>query len=356
MKITAVTPFVLGTQWRNLVYVKVETDEGLVGVGESRPINKVDSLVGYLNDVTDRFVLGIDPFDIERLMRRLTIEDYGKPGEIAMTGLAVIEMACWDIIGKALGQPVYRLLGGAVRDKIKAYANGWYTVERTPEEFHAAAQRAVAKGYRALKFDPFGAGYYEMERAEKVKTIGLVEAVRDAVGPDVEILIEMHGRFNPVTAVEMSMELAPFKPSWVEEPVPPANMLALQEGDRRRTPAGRARGDRRAAAHHARVPRAVRTARRRHHPARHRPLWRHSEHQEAGGVGRHLLRADRARTTSAGRWRPRPRCTWPPARPTSRSRSTSTTSTSPTCWTRRRACPRSWTATSPCPRVRAWAW
>ena len=229
MKITAVTPFVLGTQWRNLVYVKVETDEGLVGVGESRPINKVDSLVGYLRDVTDRFVVGVDPFDVERLTRRLTIEDYGKPGEIAMTGLAVIEMACWDIIGKAVGQPVYRLMGGAVRDKIKAYANGWYTVERTPDEFHAAAQRAVAKGYRALKFDPFGAGYYEMERAEKVKTIGLVEAVRDAVGPDVEILIEMHGRFNPITAIEMSMELAPFKPSWVEEPVPPANMLALQK-------------------------------------------------------------------------------------------------------------------------------
>ncbi len=204
MKITRVTPMVLGTQWRNLVHVKVETDEGLVGVGESRPINKVESVVGYVNDVTDRFVLGLDPFDIELLVRRLTIEDYGKPGEIAMTGLAVMEMACWDIIGKALSQPVYRLLGGAVRDKIKAYANGWYTVERTPDEFHAAASRAVAKGYHALKFDPFGAGYYEMERAEKLRTIALVEAVRDAVGPDVEILIEMHGRFNPVTAVEMT--------------------------------------------------------------------------------------------------------------------------------------------------------
>jgi galactonate dehydratase len=229
MKITAVTPFVLGTQWRNLVYVKVQTDEGLVGVGESRPINKVESLIGYLKDVSERFVVGLDPFDVERLVRRLTIGDYGQPGEIAMTGLAVIEMACWDIVGKALNQPVYRLMGGAVRDKIKAYANGWYTVERTPDEFHAAARRAVAKGYRALKFDPFGAGYYEMERAEKVKTIALVEAVRDAVGPEVEILIEMHGRFNPITAIEMSVALAPFKPSWVEEPVPPANMLALQK-------------------------------------------------------------------------------------------------------------------------------
>lgn len=229
MRIKSVTPMVLGTQWRNLVYVKVETDEGVYGVGESRPINKVESTVGYIKDVADRFVIGLDPFDIEMLVRRLTIEDYGKPGEIAMTGLAMIEMACWDIIGKALNQPVYRLMGGAVRNRIKAYGNGWYTVERTPQAFHAAAKRAVAKGYHALKFDPFGAGCYEMERAEKRKTIALVEAVRDAVGPDVEILIEMHGRFNPVTAVEMTAALAPFKPGWVEEPVPPANLPALKK-------------------------------------------------------------------------------------------------------------------------------
>jgi galactonate dehydratase len=179
--------------------------------------------------VAERFVLGLDPFNIELLVQRLTVEDYGRPGEVAMTGLAMIEMACWDIIGKALNQPVYRLLGGAVRERIKTYANGWYTVERTPEEFAAAARRAVAKGYRALKFDPFGAGYYEMERSEKLKSIALVEAVRDAVGPEVELLIEMHGRFNPVTAVEMARELAPFKPSWYEEPVPPANYPALKK-------------------------------------------------------------------------------------------------------------------------------
>ena len=95
-----------------------------------------------------------------------------------MTGMAVLEVACWDIMGQALGQPVYRLLGGAVREKIKAYANGWYKVERTPEEFRAAARRAVEKGYAALKFDPFGGGFYEMERPEKRRVISLVEAVR----------------------------------------------------------------------------------------------------------------------------------------------------------------------------------
>jgi galactonate dehydratase len=132
-------------------------------------------------------------------------------------------------MGKKLGQPVYKLLGGAVRDKIKAYANGWYTVERTPADFSAAAIRAVAKGYRALKFDPFGAGFYELERSEKLRVVALVEAVRDAVGPDIELLIEMHGRFNPATAVEMARELEPFKPSWIEEPVPPENLAALKK-------------------------------------------------------------------------------------------------------------------------------
>jgi galactonate dehydratase len=150
----------------------------------------------------------------------------------------MVEVACWDIMGQALGQPVYRLLGGAVREKIKAYANGWYTVERTPEEFHAAARRAVAKGYQALKLDPFGAGFYELERAEKKRVVALVEAVRDAVGDEVEIFIEMHGRFNPVTAVEMTRELAPFRPGWVEEPVPPENLAALQKAAQAIAPLG----------------------------------------------------------------------------------------------------------------------
>jgi galactonate dehydratase len=229
MKITNVTPMVLGTAWRNLLFVKVETDEGLVGVGEARPINRTDAVLGYLSEAVPEYVIGADPFEIEKLTMRMYREDYARSGEVVMTGIALIEIACWDIVGKALNQPVYRLLGGAVRDKIKAYANGWYTVERTPEEFHAASKIVIAKGYRALKFDPFGAGFYELDRAEKNKVVALVEAVRDAVGADAEILIEMHGRFNPVTAIEMTRELAPFKPGWVEEPVPPENLAALKK-------------------------------------------------------------------------------------------------------------------------------
>src|SRR5215470_7061003 len=138
MKISKVTPMVMGTNWRNLSIVKVETDEGLTGVGECRVVNHSEAVAGYLEYAVPKYVLGSDPFDVEKLAHRMMIEDFMRGNDITMSGIAMIEMACWDIMGKALGQPVYRLMGGAVRDKIKAYANGWYTVERTPDEFHAA--------------------------------------------------------------------------------------------------------------------------------------------------------------------------------------------------------------------------
>src|SRR3954462_1502126 len=221
MKIVEVRPLVLGTAWRNLTFVVVRTDEGLEGVGEVRMVNNTGALLGYLDDAVPGPVLGTAPFEIETLGQRMRRSDYARAGDIVMAGVAVVEMACWDIVGKALGQPVYRLLGGAVREQIKAYANGWYTVAREPEEFHAAARRVVERGYRALKVDPFGAGSYELERAELLRSLALVEAVRDAVGPDVEVLVEMHGRFTPAAATAIARDLERFEPSWIEEPVPP---------------------------------------------------------------------------------------------------------------------------------------
>ena len=235
MKIVDVKTHVMGTAWRNLTFVRVLTDEGLEGLGEVRMLNHTDALLGYFAEAVPNHILGHDPFNVEDLVQRMYRNDYARAGEIAMSAIATVEIACWDIKGKALGQPVYKLLGGAVRNRIKGYANGWYTVERTPDEFHAAAKRVLAKGYRALKFDPFGAGFYELERAEKMRVIELVEAVYDAVGPNVEILIEMHGRFNVATAVEMARELERFKPSWIEEPVPPENLAALKKASEKIT-------------------------------------------------------------------------------------------------------------------------
>jgi galactonate dehydratase len=226
MKISKLTPMVLGTPWRNLTFLKVETDEGLTGVSEVRSI-RPEAILGYLQLIEKKYVLGSDPFNIEALIRRAFVDDFLRVNDITASGFALVEMACWDIIGKALGQPVYKLLGGAVNDRIKAYANGWYTVERTPEAFHQAAKKVVARGYKALKVDPFGAGFYEMERAEKNRSVGLIEAIREAVGPDVEILIEMHGRFSPATAIDLARDLERFKPSWIEEPVPADNLEAM---------------------------------------------------------------------------------------------------------------------------------
>src|SRR4051794_22125575 len=144
-----------------------------------------------------------------------------------MSAIACVELACWDIVGQALGQPVHRLLGGAVRERIRAYGNGWYTVEREPAEFAAAARAVVDRGYRALKLDPFGAGHLELDRDERLRSVALVEAVRDAVGPDVDVLVEMHGRFTPAVAISLARDLEPFAPGWIEEPVPPENLRAL---------------------------------------------------------------------------------------------------------------------------------
>jgi len=235
MKIVDVKTHVMGTAWRNITFVRVLTDEGLEGLGEVRMLNHTDALLGYFAEAVPNHILGSDPFNVEDLVQRMFRNDFARVGEIAMSAISTIEIACWDIMGKALGQPVYKLLGGAVRNRIKAYANGWYTVERTPQEFHAAARRVLEKGYQALKFDPFGEGFYELDRPEKNKVIELVEAVYDAVGPNVEILIEMHGRFNPATAVEMARELERFKPAWVEEPVPPENLAALKKASEKIT-------------------------------------------------------------------------------------------------------------------------
>jgi galactonate dehydratase len=227
VKISRITPLVMGTPWRNLTFLKVETDEGLVGWSEGRNVNRTEALLGYLSGAARRYVVGSDPLRIEDLVHRMALGDYSRVDEVAGMGIALVEIACWDLLGKALKQPVHQLLGGAVRDKIKAYANGWYTVERTPEAFHEAAKKVTARGYKALKVDPFGAGHYEMERSEKRRSVSLIEAIRGAVGPDVEILVEMHGRFSPATAIELSADLEPFKPSWVEEPVPPDNFEAM---------------------------------------------------------------------------------------------------------------------------------
>jgi len=223
MRITDVKTYVMGSAWRNLVFIRVETDEGVYGIGEASLTNRDEAVVGMIEGAKKKHIIGSDPFNIEDLWMRMYRNDFWRGGVVANTVLSAVEIACWDIVGKAVGQPVYRLLGGACREKVKAYANAWYTVERTPKAIAGRVKVVLDKGYKGLKVDPFGPGAYEMERREKVLAIDIIAALRDAVGPDVEIFVEGHGRFSAVTAAEIARELAPYKPGWLEEPVPPDN-------------------------------------------------------------------------------------------------------------------------------------
>jgi len=228
VKITEARTTVVGTPWRELVFLELVSDSGLVGVSEARMVNKTSTLVACLDELAPRYVIGSDPFDVERLAWNILRAEYGRPGEIAQSALASFEVACWDLVGQSLGVPVWKLLGGRFRDRVPAYANAWYQAERDAKKIAALAQGVVARGYRALKLDPFGAASAELSAASRRRAVEIVAAVRDAVGADVQILVEMHGRFTPATAIAMAALLEPYDPEWIEEPVAPENPKALR--------------------------------------------------------------------------------------------------------------------------------
>ena len=227
MKIVDARTIVVGTPWRELVFLELTTDTGLVGLSEARMVNKTSTLVACIEELAPRYVIGADPFDVERLSWNILRAEYGRPGEIAQSALASFDVACWDLIGQSLNVPIWKLLGGRFRDRVPAYANGWYQAERDPRTIASLAEAVVDRGYRALKLDPFGAASAELPASNRRRAVEIVAAVRDAVGADMQILIEMHGRFTPATAIAMAELLEPYRPEWIEEPVPPENPKAL---------------------------------------------------------------------------------------------------------------------------------
>ena len=227
MLITNLRLTVVGTPWRELVFLELTTDGGLTGVSECRMVNKTDTLVACIRELAPRYVLGSDPFDLERLAWNVQRAEYGRPGEVTQSALAAFDVACWDLMGQSLGVPVWKLLGGKFRERVPAYANGWYQAEREAGAIARLARAVVARGYRALKLDPFGAASAELPAADRRRAEAIIAGVRDAVGPDVGILVEMHGRFTPATAVGVAAMLEPYDPEWIEEPVPPENAAAL---------------------------------------------------------------------------------------------------------------------------------
>lgn len=232
MKITAIDTYVVGNPWKNWVFAKVSTDEGIYGIGEGT-LNYFARTVETAIHELKHLILGLDPFQIELLHQRLVRDVYTDGAQIHMCAVAAIEIACWDILGKALNQPVYNLLGGRCRDRLRVYANGWYRGPRTPESFAEKAREVARRGYTALKFDPFGANWRTLSREEFELSLDIIRAVREAVGPSVDLLVEGHCRFSVATAIQLAEAMHPLRPAWFEEPVHHLNIRALVEVARR---------------------------------------------------------------------------------------------------------------------------
>ena len=224
-----IEPYRGGRKW---LFLRLFTDAGIVGLGE-RPtghLTNLKSQIALLHDLCERFVVGESPFDIENLWQRMyaSNHDYRHPGLDSTPAISAIEMACWDIVGKAVNQPIYNLLGGKCHQRLRAYA--YMPAEGIwdrPEKAGEVAARLVEEGNSACKLDPF-MPYYPLPRDFPLKTIRhaakIFRCIRDAVGDDLEVGIGTHGQFSTAGAIRVAKILEEFDPFWFEEPVPPENV------------------------------------------------------------------------------------------------------------------------------------
>ena len=238
MKIAAVSTLVVNARMRNWVFVKVETDEpGLVGWGEASLEWKTRAVAGAVADFAPMLV-GQDPARIEHLYQMMYRQSFFRMGVIGMSAVSGIEQALWDIRGKVLGVPVYELLGGLVRDRVRMYTHlgggemkAVYETQYSsePQVFVERALEVKARGYSAIKvlitpptetLNPIAAYRY----AER-----MMAALREGLGEEMDIMVDFHGRQFPGNAIEFCRVLAPFRPYFIEEPVPPENVDALVE-------------------------------------------------------------------------------------------------------------------------------
>lgn len=232
MKIRDVRTYLVNVVSRNFSFVRIDTDEGISGIGECTATYGVGSLAvdGALKELAP-LIIGQDPFNIELLCDTLRFKSFWgmSGGPYICSALSGIEQALWDIKGKALNTPIYEMLGGRVRDKIRVYANTWENVRwRTPEEYAEFALKVVEDGFTAIKIYPFGIG--EVVQNER-QIIERVEAVRDAVGDKVDLMIDGGWRYssNTFTAIRIGKKLERFNPLFYEEPIVPDNVDSMRK-------------------------------------------------------------------------------------------------------------------------------
>jgi galactonate dehydratase len=227
VRIAEITALKVDGSWRNWVFVRVVTDTGIVGYGEASLEGREHAVAGAVQDMSRRLI-GADARRIRSVVDVVTREGYWPAGPVISSALAGIETALWDIAGKRLGAPLHELLGGAVRDRLETYSNAWYFGASTADDFGARAAAVVDQGWRALKFDPFGTAGLTISPSQLGAAVERVAAVREAVGPDVRILVEGHGRFSIHSAATVARALEPYDPAIFEEPLPPGDASVLR--------------------------------------------------------------------------------------------------------------------------------
>jgi galactonate dehydratase len=224
-RISNVRTVTVGAGWRNYIFVLIDTDDGFTGLGEASLGGQTNAVLGMVKDL-EPLLLGADATRIEHLWQQAYRHAFWHGGPTFLSALAGIEVALWDIQGQALGVPIHRLLGGPVRERIRAYANG--PRGETPEEMAQSAVDLVARGYTALKMAPWEAMPILAGRGRIEAGVTKVRAVREAVGPEIELMVDAHGRLSPPVAVRAAEMLAPLGITFLEEPCLPGNPRALE--------------------------------------------------------------------------------------------------------------------------------
>ena len=228
MKIKRLETFLANAGLRNYLFIRLTTDTGLTGIGEASLEWQERAVEVLVEEWVAARIIGRDPFDIEDVVGGMVRDQY-QGGATVMTAISGAELALWDLIGKACGQPVYRLVGGRARTKVETYANGWYGGCRTPAEFAARAKAVAARGYRALKFDPFATAWKTLSLEQEEAAVAVIAAIADAVGPSIGLMIEFHGRLGAGEAIRFIRRLSPYHILWCEEPVAPEAIDLLKE-------------------------------------------------------------------------------------------------------------------------------
>jgi galactonate dehydratase len=216
---------------RNWLLVKINTDDPKIyGIGDASPMEDDDLVIAMVEAMVEKHLVGKDPLESEVHWTNLYQDFQARGGRIASTAISGIDIALWDLKGKILGQPVWKLLGGAHQKKIRVYANGWYSNPGTAEQNAEEAKAVMDMGYTALKFDPFGqTNFYKISLEELQKAEDRVAAVRKAVGPNIDILVEAHAKFDVMNAIQIGKRLEQYRPLFYEEPVSQERVSELLE-------------------------------------------------------------------------------------------------------------------------------